>query len=105
MFIEFGSGTNWWQSPYADTFPEVVGLGKYGGGHGDSSKYPHGWVYVGEEGTGGLAHPLTRKLKDGTRVEVPGKWRTWGNPPANAMYHASQKMHEKVEKIIERGIK
>lgn len=106
MFIEFGSGTNWWQSPYADTFPEVVvPLGHYGDGHGDSSKYPHGWVYYDKTGyTGGVGYPLREKKADGSYEEVPGKIRTWGNPPANAMYHASQKMREKVKKIIERGL-
>lgn len=106
MFIEFGSGTNWWQSPYADTFPEVVGLGEWGNKYGNSADYPHGWVYIDKTGyTGGVGYPLREKKADGSYEEVPGKMRTWGNPPANAMYHASQKMHEMVKKIIERGLK
>lgn len=70
-FIEFGAGT---------TFPEhpsgAFQHGTYGKGKG---KNPNGWAYKGEQGTGG------QYLRDGV-------YRTKGNPPAMAMWSATEEI-------------
>ena len=81
LFIEFGTGIN---------NPELVepsGLtyqhGTYGKGHGAD---PNGWVYVGEQGNAG--QPIRE-----------GVYRTYGNPPAKAMYYAAKDMKAEIYTI------
>lgn len=88
LFIEFGTGTTHAEHPSG-----MFAHGTFGKGYGDSNKYPHGWVYSGPKGTGGL--PVLDK--DGN--ERPGVYRTKGNPPAEAMWGAVTKMAESVERI------
>lgn len=79
-FIEFGTGAkygggylgNETLNPPVDTNPGSWSLDpEVGKGHYDD---PNGWYY---------AH---------------GK-KSWGNPPANAMYYASKEMRERIEEI------
>ena len=102
LFIEFGSGVTFPESPYAANFPEVVPHGEYGRKQGGN---PKGWIYIGEQGNGGLAVPVVEHRKNGTDIVRDGKWRTWGNPPARAMYEASKVMRDKVEEILKEMIK
>ena len=87
-FIEFGSGVTYEEYP-ADVLPEgVVEHGKYGKGQGANPP----WVYVGDAGD--LGYTLAKK-KDGRSVV-----RTYGNPPARAMYDASKVLDkEHIEQV------
>lgn len=87
-FIEFGTGTNYYdypdQSVYANN-PELKPHGQFGKGHGEDVR----WWYKGSPGNGG--RPKRHVRKDGT-VWYDSVWSTsWGNPPARAMYQASKK--------------
>lgn len=97
LFIEFGSGITWPESPYTEFFPEVVPHGEWGDKKGQN---PKGWIYRGEQGNGGLAVPVVEHRKNGTDIVKDGVWRTWGNPPARAMYNASKTMHARIEEIL-----
>lgn len=89
-FIEFGTGIT--MEPYPGELPpDISPRGAYGQGKGSN---PKGWIYAGEEGTGGLAVPAKRRRKDGSEVEIEGVWRTWGNPPAAGLYHAGEEIME-----------
>lgn len=84
-FIEFGTGITYTeQHPKADQMGAV--RGSYGQGKGNNES----WTYYGEAGTNGV--PL-RDSDKGTVV------RTKGNPPARAMYDASQEMLNKIQQI------
>lgn len=88
LFIEFGSGIRFPEHPLSDEFGYQHGT--YGKGQGAN---PKGWVYKGDPGTGGM--PITDrqgKVKDGV-------YRTFGNPPARAMYEAGKQMRENMLKI------
>lgn len=103
LFIEFGSGVNYEESPYvADIDFKISEHGTYGKGQGANEK---GWIYNGPPGTGNYAVPARYYDKDGNLKDIPGRWRTWGSPPAYAMYGASKEMHDRINKIIERGLK
>lgn len=80
LFIEFGTGVSYPEHPSGE-----FAHGTYGKGKG---KNPNGWAYRGEPGTGGK--------------QIPGRdgvYRTKGNPPAEAMWGATTKMAESVERI------
>lgn len=81
LFIEFGTGTTYPEHPSG-----MFAHGTYGKGYGDSTKYPNGWAYRGEPGTGGKPIPGRE-----------GIYRTKGNPPAEAMWDATTKMAEAIE--------
>lgn len=80
LFIEFGTGVEYPEHPSGE-----FAHGTYGKGKG---KNPNGWAYRGEPGTGGKPIPG----RDGV-------YRTKGNPPAEAMWGATTKMVESVERI------
>lgn len=80
LFIEFGTGVSYPEHPSGE-----FAHGTYGKGKG---KNPNGWAYRGEPGTGGKPIPG----RDGV-------YRTKGNPPAEAMWGATTKMAESVERI------
>lgn len=80
LFIEFGTGVAYPEHPSGE-----FSHGTYGKGKG---KNPNGWAYRGEPGTGGKPIPG----RDGV-------YRTKGNPPAEAMWGATTKMAESVERI------
>lgn len=93
LFIEFGTGIN---------NPELVepnGLtyehGTYGKGKGAD---PNGWVYVGEQGNAGK--PLKYFTKDKDKERGEGVFKTYGNPPARAMYDASKDMRKEIARIF-----
>ena len=79
LFIEFGSGTSFPEHPSG-----LFAHGEYGKGRGDAEKYPSGWVYKGQPGTGG------QYVRDGV-------YRTQGNPPAMAMWSAVEELAAQVE--------
>ena len=81
LFIEFGTGVINPEHPQSDEFGFQHGT--YGSGKGANEK---GWVYVGEQGNAG------RPIRDGV-------YRTYGNPPAKAMYNASKDMRADIFKI------
>jgi len=91
-FIEFGAGVRFPEGDYsaaADACPH----GTYGMMQGAN---PKGWVYKGEEGTGGYSIPVMTK-----RGEVrPGVWRTWGNPPANSVTAGVTEIQRQVDTIV-----
>ena len=70
-FIEFGAGVSFPEPP-SGAFQH----GTYGKGKGAN---PNGWAYKGEQGTGG------QYLRDGV-------YRTKGNPPAMAMWSATEEI-------------
>lgn len=80
-FIEFGTGIVY--GAYGGEIPpEVTGRGQYGKGLGKNQS----WFYTGNPGTNGVV------MKNGTSV------KTEGNPPAERMLNARNRM---VEKIVE----
>ncbi|MBE6784140.1 MAG: hypothetical protein E7536_09045 [Ruminococcaceae bacterium] len=81
VFIEFGTGVINPEHPQSSEFG--FSHGSYGQGKGANEK---GWVYVGEQGNAG------QPIRDGV-------YRTYGNPPARAMYNASEDMTKSVSKI------
>ncbi len=81
LFIEFGTGVLNPEHPQSSEFGFAHGT--YGEGKGANEK---GWVYVGEQGNAG------RPLRDGV-------YRTYGNPPAKAMYYAAKDMKSEIYAI------
>ena len=83
-FIEFGTGSNFYDYPDPTVYSRNEGLvphGEFGKKHGKQVR----WWYKGEPGTTGRP----KRLRDGSYSDV---WSTsWGNPPARAMYEASRK--------------
>ena len=90
LFIEFGTGVSFPEHPQADEFGYYHGM--YGKGKGMNI---NGWIYKGEQGTHGM--PVAIKDKDGRVIGTKdGLWRTFGNPPARAMYEASKEMRNQI---------
>jgi len=88
-FIEFGTGIHYTPTDYPldiSQFPGIVKRGTYGKGKG-GNKETKSWSYYGEPGNEGR---IVRETKDGRTVVL-----THGNPPAMAMYNASQKMRQR----------
>lgn len=81
MFIEFGTGILNPEHPQSAEFGFQHGT--YGKGKGAN---PNGWVYVGEQGNAG--QPVRE-----------GVYRTFGNPPARAMYDAAKEMRSEIYNI------
>lgn len=83
LFIEFGTGITYTeQHPLADELN--MQRGTYGQGKGN---FPT-WEYYGEPGTHG---EIKDKNDNGVLV------KTYGNPPAMAMYKADREMRKKVK--------
>ena len=81
-FIEFGTGVH-----YSEQYPkEIEGIAARGT-YGDKKGSNDSWTYYGEPGNEGK---IVRVAKSGESVV-----RTHGNPPAMAMYNASQKMRQR----------
>lgn len=90
LFIEFGTGVSFPEHPQADEFGYYHGM--YGKGKGMNVK---GWIYEGKQGTHGM--PVAIKDKEGRVIGLKdGVWRTFGNPPARAMYEASKEMRRQM---------
>lgn len=81
LFIEFGTGILNPEHPQSGEFGFMHGT--YGKGKGAN---PNGWVYVGSQGNAG------QTIRDGV-------YRTYGNPPAMAMWNASKDIRQEIEKI------
>lgn len=81
LFIEFGTGIINPEHPQSGEFG--FSHGTYGKGKGANEK---GWIYVGEQGNAG------QPIRDGV-------YRTYGNPPAKAMYYAAKDMKAEIYKI------
>ena len=81
LFIEFGTGILNYEHPQAGEFGYIHGT--YGKGQGAN---PKGWAYKGVPGNAG------REVRDGV-------YRTYGNPPAMAMWNASKDIRQEIEKI------
>lgn len=79
-FIEFGTGTVYEEYPDADILQKagVKPRGQYGKKKGKNPP----WVYIGEAGDIGY--------QIATKSDGRGVIRTYGNPPARAMYNASR---------------
>lgn len=86
-FIEFGTGIS-----YPKEHPKAQQMGAVRGSFGQGKGNNESWTYYGETGTDGVA---IRDSDKGTVV------RTKGNPPARAMYYASQEMIGKITQIAE----
>lgn len=99
LFIEYGTGVRY--EEYPGERPEgVVPHGEYGQRRGRNKS---GWLYKGDPGQGGLA--VVPQDKDGNPTAGPGIYRTWGNPPAAAMYRASEEMREHAAETVKEVIK
>lgn len=85
LFIEFGTGVN-----YPDHPRSPYRRGTYGKKQGANKK---GWVYKGVAGTNGTP-VLSRR-----GAVKPGIYRSLGNPPAEAMWGATEAIAENIEKI------
>ena len=85
-FVEFGTGKS---APYPmEPLPDgIVRHGEYG----DKKGADPPWTYVGDPGVGGA---IIHTKKDGRTVV-----RTWGNPPARAMFDAGQEMRNRIAEI------
>lgn len=81
LFIEFGTGISNPEHPQSSEFG--FSHGTYGKGKGANE---NGWVYVGEQGNAG------QPIKNGV-------YRTYGNPPAKAMYNAAKDMKAEIYNI------
>lgn len=81
LFIEFGTGVLNPEHPQSSEFGFTHG--SYGSGKGANEK---GWIYVGEQGNAG--QPIRE-----------GVYRTYGNPPAKAMYYAAKDMKAEIYTI------
>ena len=81
LFIEFGTGIINPEHPQSSEFG--FSHGSYGSGKGANE---NGWVYIGEQGNAG------QPIKDGV-------YRTYGNPPARAMYNASKEIEQELLRI------
>lgn len=81
-FIEFGTGVHY-SEQYPKTIEGIDARGTYGKKKGANDS----WSYYGEPGNEGR---IVRETKDGRTVVL-----THGNPPAMAMYNASQKMRQR----------
>ena len=81
LFIEFGTGVLNPEHPQSSEFGFTHGT--YGSGKGANEK---GWIYVGEQGNAG------QPIRDGV-------YRTYGNPPAKAMYYAAKDMKAEIYTI------
>lgn len=81
LFIEFGTGVINPEHPQSAEFG--FAHGQYGDGKGANEK---GWTYAGEQGNAG------QPIRDGV-------YRTYGNPPAKAMYNAAKDMKSEILKI------
>lgn len=89
-FIEFGAGVT--QPGYPGPMPSGVSpRGTYGKGKGAN---PNGWIYKGSPGTGKVL-----PVADRHGVEKEGVYRTYGNPPAAAMFHAVIEMEERYKEV------
>lgn len=95
LFIEFGAGI-YYNGAEAYPDPEgrpsgVDGIGEYGKGHGKNDF----WYYKGNGGSLGRG------------VELRGRpyVRTFGNPPAAAMYHARLDMADEAQRIFNEEIR
>lgn len=86
-FIEFGAGVYFPEHPSG-----LFAHGTYGQGKGAQ---PKGWIYRGDPGTGG------QPVRDRHGNEKPGVYRTYGNPPAMAMWGAAEEMAAAVERIAQ----
>ena len=82
LFIEFGTGVS--NPEYVAPSGLTYKHGTYGKGHGAD---PNGWVYVGEQGNAG------KPIADGV-------YKTYGNPPARAMYDASKDMRAEITRVF-----
>lgn len=96
-FIEFGTGVTY--DPGSNPLGSAVGaapgvISAQGAGFLNSGDW---WIYRGEAGNSDAEPPLVRKKKADSDI-IPGgvstatgdRWWTRGNPPAKAMYYASE---------------
>lgn len=81
LFIEFGTGVINPEHPQSAEFG--FSHGTYGEGKGSNEK---GWIYKGVQGNAG------QPVRDGI-------YRTYGNPPARAMYNASKEVEQEIIRI------
>ncbi len=85
-FIEFGTGVVW-----AEEHEKAAELGMVRGAFGQGKgSDPDGWTYYGEAGSFGQ---LVRQSDEGN------VYRTYGNPPARAMYLASKEMRTRIAEL------
>ncbi len=84
-FIEFGTGIT-----YTEQHPKADEMGAIRGSYGQGKGNNESWTYYGETGTDGV---VVRESDNGAVI------RTKGNPPARAMYYASQEMLNKIQQI------
>lgn len=95
-FIEFGTGTNYFDYPDDSVYRKLrmKRHGEYGKKHGREPR----WWYKGDPGSNGRP----KRLKDGKYSSV---WSTsWGDPPARAMYDASKVLdREHVMEVVRRA--
>ncbi len=84
-FIEFGSGVRYGNGYLGQKPAGTSAIGTYGKGKGSN---PNGWVYVGEQGNSGT--PV------GNKGNV---FKTYGNPPAMAMYKTAREIERDVVQI------
>lgn len=80
LFLEFGTGV--FQPPYPIATDYV--RGEYGQGKGKNES----WTYYGTKGGIKIAERGNKTV-----------YRTFGNPPARAMYDASKAMRERISEI------
>lgn len=86
LFIEFGTGTVNPEHPLGGQFGYLHGT--YGKGQGNSTKYPKGWVYEGEQGNAG--QPIRGRI---------GVYRTMGNPASRSMYDTGKDLRQELKRI------
>ena len=93
LFIEFGTGVS--NPEYVAPSGLTYKHGTYGKGKGAD---PNGWVYVGEQGNAGK--PLKYFKTEENQKGEKGVFKTYGNPPARAMYDASKDMRAEITRIF-----
>ena len=96
LFIEFGSGTFFYEHPKGAELGFIRGT--YGQGRGANPPWEYAGI-LGENVPLGTTYATNSKgirqySKDGEPLI-----KTMGNPPARAMYDAGKQLHEKVKEI------
>lgn len=85
LFIEFGTGVH-----YTEQHPKADELGFTRGTYGQGKGSQDMWGYYGSAGTNGIV----RTKADGSYVVL-----THGNPPARAMWEASEQIKSRILEI------
>lgn len=96
LFIEFGSGTFFYDHPLGNEMGYTRGT--YGKGQGANPPWEYSG-YIGDNVPLGTTYATDSKGNPQYDKNGEQLIKTMGNPPAMAMYEAGSRMHQRVEAI------